>query len=1055
MNRFIKLLLAGLLSAGASSSFAQNEQPAAGKTVPVEHPSTIREYQQSFPTYPFSDPSPIPLLTQVYPYFRYDGFTDKAVDKSWKVVELQNDYIRLLILPEIGGKIWAAIERSSGRPYLYYNHAVKFRDVAMRGPWTSGGLEANYGIIGHTPNCATPVDYVTRVNEDGSVSCTIGTLDLLSRSYWRMEIRLPKDQALFSTRSFWYNTTALEQPYYHWMNAGLKAGDDLEFVYPGNRYLGHEGEYSDWPVNKSNGKEISWYKSNNFGGYKSYHVFGKYTEFSGAYWHKDDLGMVRWGAHDDKAGKKIWIWGLSRQGMIWEKLLTDTDGQYVELQSGRLFNQNAEGSSRTPFKHRSFAPYGTETWQENWYPVLGTRGFVAANQYGALNILQENGWLKVFFSPVQHFSDTLSITVSGKALYKKYCSFAPLRLFVDSVRFAGAGADSVAGAGAPTDLVVTIGDHLLRYDASPLAGNLSRPVEAPADFDWGSAYGNYLKGCEALDQKNMPQAETAFGLALLKDPNYGPALVKMAELLYRNMRYKEALEYAIHALRIHTEDGGANFIYGLVNEQLQNHTDAKDGFDIASLDPSYRSAAYTRLAKLYLKEKDLPRARSYAEKALVNNRDNIEALQLLAVCMREAAQEILARIDHEDPLNHFSRWEKYRTDPTAFNKERFVSLIRNELPQETFLELGIWYYNCGLPEDALRVFRLSPACAEINLWIAWLSHQPIDWTKIDPVRAFPFRSETAQLLEDLLKTDEHWFFKYQLALIYKDRNRIAECKSLLLSCGDQPDFAPFYAMRAAVFSIPAAQAAPGRQEAGGAQPTAARQDSLRPMHDLQRALQLDPQWRYQKLLAEYEIAHSNPVRAEEIAGGFYRSHPESYIMGMLYAKTLLLNQKYPEGDRLLSHLAIIPFEGATAGRELYREAKLMQAVQSMKQRQYKEALTWIGQAKKWPENLGVGEPYAENEDLRLEDWMSYRCYTALNQNEAATASLQRILRFQPAIDNTVLNFIPANTVITNWAYEKLGEAPPPLVGTQPPLPGAGNKEEPGANERILKALSSL
>ena len=108
--------------------------------------------------------------------------TDSAVtpqQKDWKVVELENDYIKLTILPEIGGKIWSATEKKTNKEFLYYNHVVKFRDVAMRGPWTSGGIEANYGIIGHTPNCATPVDYITLNKEDGSVSCIIGVLDLL------------------------------------------------------------------------------------------------------------------------------------------------------------------------------------------------------------------------------------------------------------------------------------------------------------------------------------------------------------------------------------------------------------------------------------------------------------------------------------------------------------------------------------------------------------------------------------------------------------------------------------------------------------------------------------------------------------------------------------------------------------------------------------------------------------------------------------------------------------------------------------------------------------
>ncbi|HTI12662.1 MAG TPA: DUF5107 domain-containing protein [Puia sp.] len=1015
----MRYLLLAILVFSISFGFAQQAGTGAIHEA-GSHAATIREYQQSFPTYPFSDPSPIPLLTPVYPYFRYDGFTDKAIDKTWKVVELQNDYIRLLILPEIGGKIWAAIERSTGRPFLYYNHAVKFRDIAMRGPWTSGGLEANYGIIGHTPNCATPVDYTTRVNEDGSVSCVIGALDLLSRSYWRMEIRLPKDAALFNTRSFWYNTTALEQPYYHWMNAGLKAGDDLEFVYPGNRYLGHLGEYADWPVNRSNGKKINWYRENDFGNYKSYHVFGKYTEFSGAYWHKEELGMVRWGAHDDKAGKKIWIWGLSRQGMIWEKLLTDTDGQYVELQSGRLFNQNQEKSSLTPFKHRGFAPYGTDTWQESWYPVMGTHGFVTANPFGALNVQQENGWLKLLFSPVQSFSDTVCITVNGQAIYKKAATFRPLVLFTDSVKM---------GAG---DFVVTIGDHHLTYESSPLAGTLARPVDAPADFNWSSAYGNYLKGCEALDQKEIPEAEAALGEALKKDPDYGPALVKMAELYYRNMRYTEALEYATRALRINTEDGGANFIYGLVNQQLGNITDARDGFDIACLDPAWRSAAYTRLAKLYLREKDVQRAGRYAEKAMVNNEHNIEALQVQAVCARKMdrlgagssleggnrgagggtqgprAGEILTLIGRLDPLNHFARFEKYLADSTAANKQAFLSLIRNELPQETFLELGIWYYNNGLSADALQVFRMSPANGEIRLWIARLTGQPIDWAGIDPVRAFPFRSETGQLLEELIKKDDHWFLKYQLALIYHDRNRLAECKKLLLSCGDQPGFAPFYALRAAVLSPIPAPGSPTPDPAALTQQEAIDTQSI---SDLQRAVTLDPHWRYQKLLAECYIRNGQIEAALAITGKYYQAHPDQYIMGMLYARTLLLDHQFAAADKVLGRLHIIPFEGATVGRELYREAKLMQAVSYMKAHQYAKALSFIGAAKEWPENLGVGKPYEEAaEDLRLEEWMSYRCHQALHQTTAVV---------------------------------------------QPPTAVDGSKGQQGTNERVLAALGAL
>jgi len=81
--------------------------------------TTIKEYKKTFTTYPFSDPNPIPdPSAKYYPYFRYDGFTTTAQQKEWKVVELENDYIKVTILPEIGGKIWSATEKKTGKDFL-------------------------------------------------------------------------------------------------------------------------------------------------------------------------------------------------------------------------------------------------------------------------------------------------------------------------------------------------------------------------------------------------------------------------------------------------------------------------------------------------------------------------------------------------------------------------------------------------------------------------------------------------------------------------------------------------------------------------------------------------------------------------------------------------------------------------------------------------------------------------------------------------------------------------------------------------------------------------
>ena len=163
--------------------------------------ATIREEYMSMKTYMFSDPDPVPEIGRIYPYFRFDGYTGKSIQKLWKMVILENDYIKVFVCPDIGGKVWGAIEKSTGREFLYFNHVVKFRDVAMRGPWTSGGLEYNFGDIGHISTCATPVDYAIQENSDGSVSCTVGAIDLPSRTKWNVEISLQKDKAYFETKA--------------------------------------------------------------------------------------------------------------------------------------------------------------------------------------------------------------------------------------------------------------------------------------------------------------------------------------------------------------------------------------------------------------------------------------------------------------------------------------------------------------------------------------------------------------------------------------------------------------------------------------------------------------------------------------------------------------------------------------------------------------------------------------------------------------------------------------------------------------------------------------
>ena len=462
------LVLATLCAAGAlQTALAQN--------------ATIKDQSKAMKSYTFSDPNPVATPSNFfYPYFRFDGFSAKGVSKEWKTVELENDYIKVTMFPEVGGKVWGALDKTTGKNFLYDNGVAKFRDIAMRGPWTSGGIEFNFGIIGHAPTSSTPIDYLVKKKDDGSVSCYIFSYEWLTRTAWTVEVNLPKDKAYFTTHTTWYNQSSIDQPYYHWMNAGYPVGKNAEFCYPGDYQISHGGEPYTFPIDEE-GHNIGTYEGNNFGNSKSYHVLGYYNDFYGIYWHGEDFGSIHHADFDEKLGMKIFLWGQSREGGIWEELLTDTDGQYIELQSGRVFNQPASNSAYTPYKHYSFAPQLTDQWTEYWYPVKGIKGVSKASRIGALHVTRDNGNLNLAFSPLESLSTNIKL-YKGNELVETM----PLNTKV----LEPVNVKATKGKSIPQgQLKVVIGDNLLVYSEIREDFDLDRPMEIPKDFDWNSLYG--------------------------------------------------------------------------------------------------------------------------------------------------------------------------------------------------------------------------------------------------------------------------------------------------------------------------------------------------------------------------------------------------------------------------------------------------------------------------------------------------------------------------------------------------------------------------------------
>ena len=931
----------------------------------------ITEKQVSLVTYPFSDPDPVPNPGKFYPYSRFEGYSDKGSIETWKMVELENDYIKLWVTPEIGGKIWGAVEKVTGKEFIYYNHAVKFRDVAMRGPWTSGGIEFNFGVIGHAPTTSSPVDYLIRKNENGSVSCFVGAIDLPSRTRWSVEINLPQDKAYFTTRSLWDNPTELEQSYYNWMNLGVKTAGNLEYSFPGNYYLGHDGKHHPWPIDEQ-GRKISFYENNNFGEYKSYHVFGEATGFYGAYWHKDDFGFVHYADFNQKPGKKVWIWGLSDQGMIWEDLLTDRDGQYTEIQSGRLFNQAAGESSQTPFKNRGFAPGSTDQWTEYWFPVKGTKGLKYAQPEGSVNLQKEGDLITLGFCPNQKTDGKLEVRNGASSVFIKEIHSGPMQVTNESFKYEG----------DYNSLTVWLENKLL-YEANREKYLLKRPVESPAGFNWETAYGHYLKGKELERQRVYSSAGDEYLKSLSVESGFVPALTGMANLSYRKTDYTAAFDYSRRALSVDTYDADANMSYGLAGLALGDTTSAVDGFSMASASVSQRSAAYNGLSSVYLSEGNYTKSFEYAAKSLEFNQLGSDAVQLKILSLRklgmiEKSEAELAQLELRDPLNHLIRFERYLSNPSTENATNAQNHITGEMPHETFLEYSLWYFRNGQYTDALKILELAPQDQPIVLlWEGYLNHlegkeQPAlgllnKALGCSPKLVFPFRRETLKPLTWAGNLSDDWKIDYYTGLIYLNAGAEEKTTSLWSKCGDKPDFYPFYIARSRLAS----------------------QESKQASSDIEKGLALaGNDWRAGLIASRFYQERGNTRKSEDLARIFYAKNPQNYDLGLHYAKMLELNKKYPECIALLQNIKVLPNEGATASRETWRDANIGNALDLMKNGKYQKALQSIQKSREWPKNLGVGRPY--DADERLQDFIAMQCFKNLNDNHSQAELQLRI-----------------------------------------------------------------
>lgn len=949
-------------------------------------------------TYNFSKPDAVPIVSEnskIAPYFKFYGYETTSKPVEWTVVTLENEYIKVMVLPEIGGKVWGAVEKSTGNEFLYKNEVVKFRNIAMRGPWTSGGIEFNFGIIGHHPSTATPVSYRTRTNPDGSVSCFVGNDDHPSNTHWEVEIKLGQDHAYFETHASWYNASPLTEAYYNWMTGAAVAANDLEFFIPGNQYVEHNGNAHPWPIDVK-GRNLALYKNNNFGPSKSYHIVGEYQNFFGGYYHDRQVGFGHWSPYEEMPGQKLWLWALSRSGGIWEDLLTDTDGQYIEFQAGRLLDQYSPGAVN-PIAQVGFAPNVQDRWSEFWFPVKEIGGIASVAHEGVLNVTYEGQKAKIFLNALQPLNHTLEIRINNEVKAEHPIVLGPMEVVSNEIEF------------QPGDtLEVSLLNTDLSYSSNREKYVLERPFHPEEDLQVSPDQRDYQEALEAMEFREYETAHQLLTSLIQRDPSHREGLLKLAELEFRMANYDISLQWIFKVLQMDTYNPQANYIAALNYAALGDHLNALESAGWAARDISLRSVAFAFMAGGYITQGYYDKAITYAQKALDFNAYNLTALEVLLVAHRKQHNEkdfkdILARISEKKALHHLSAVESQ-----LFDKSEIVlapwDFLTNELKEETLLNLAIQYQGLNLDQEAMAILELMPEKQKNKVWRAYLLRNTDpdkakmllkEVTENSIAMAFPHKRESVPVWEWAQNTLPHWKFNYLQAQNEIAIGRKEKGLALLRAIGNVPDMESFYRFRARM----ADQRPIGDRKA-----------------DFDRALALAPnEWKVWEETIQFLLSQGIYDEAISYSKKAYRKFGKNYSVGLAHAKALLNNQKFKETLNVLKVLNVLPYEHASESKFIYNEAHYGLILKAFQKNDLKSVEALLTSARQWPENLGVGKPFEVDE--RLEDYALALAMDKVGNSEKSKSALRAILNYKDANDR----YLGTNVVFNLLALDRLGE----------------------------------
>ncbi len=915
----------------------------------------------------------------IYPYTMQDVLLRQKQPRTYKALFLENEYLKVVCLPELGGRLYAVIDKTTGQPMFYLNHVVKPSLIAMRGAWTSGGVEWNTGPHGHTVTALSPVDALVGRNDDGSAFIEINNVEQIFRTRWTVRVTLRPGRAFLEERIRLYNPTDTMQPYYFWNCTAFPNRPGTRFIFPMSLGTDHFGrQFFNWPVHK--GKDLSWLK--NHVRYQSIFAVNCTHDFFGAYDVDADRGLVQVADHRRLSGKKAWTWGTWQFGLVAQSNLTDEDGPYIEVQSGPLPTQSDYGG---------LPPHGQVSWQEWWYPVHGMGGgFEFATRDVAVQTDRADGKLTVRLLATAEFPRAKCRVLDGaKTLAEQFVDLSPRSPRV--VQVAGAG-------NRPVRIVVTAADGTKLADfTSPLPIPKVEPPKGPWLADKPdeqlTAEEAFLRGRAAHRATSRQKARRYYNLALQRDPGLVRALHGLAVLDFESALYHQAARRLEKALQRDPDDGRCWFLLGACRFRQGDWEGALDCAYRAVRCFGTRSLGYDLAGRCYLRQRRFDRAVQAFRRAVQTNGDDLRAanhllLALYAAGRKDEAEQLARQRLAEDPTDLLPRIVAARLQPDGLTHLREqVRHFVGEVDFET-LEAALTLAEVGLVAEAADVVQalcVEGAPAErvnplVLYYLGYWKHRLGDENAARQLVAraaslpwrdfvFPSRPEALAPLTYALRVDP------------ADANAHLHLGNLLAHLGRLGEAAEHW-RRAGELNPQLAMAFRNL----GLYTAISLHDSDTAASLYRRAIAARPedQTLYRDL-AEILIAAGKRSEAIRVLESMPPADVRRGDVLMLLAKAYFDERRYDDVIRLLESIPhFINWEGQDATWRLFNRSHVARGRQRFERGQYEAALADFEAALTYPENLNVGRP-DRPEEAAAQYWRG-RALQALGRLEEARAA---------------------------------------------------------------------